>query len=264
MTTDSVPLLKLIGVSKRYDSPDGGAVSVLNGISLEVGRGESLAIVGPSGSGKSTLLQIIGTLDRPTSGQVMLDGRDLNQLDELQLAEVRNRQIGFVFQQHFLLPQCTVLENVLVPTLAKAGRTGQSQPDDDGAVKTPRRAESAETRAIQLLKRVGLGERMSHRPGQLSGGERQRVAVVRALINNPQLLLADEPTGALDHASAIALGQLLVELNREEGVTLIVVTHALELAKKMARVMELKDGRLGNSGFPPSHGSSAAERGRDG
>ena len=227
-------LLNLVSVTKRYHSPGNtGSLTILDQVSLAIARGESLAIVGPSGSGKSTLLQIIGTLDRPTSGQVMLDGQDLNQLDDLQLAAVRNRQIGFVFQAHYLLPQCTVLENVLVPTLA---RTAQST--EDG------RVEPAETRATRLLKRVGLADRVGHRPGELSGGERQRVAVVRALINKPELLLADEPTGSLDHASAQQLGHLMVELNREEGVTVILVTHALELAQRMGRVMELKDGRL--------------------
>jgi lipoprotein-releasing system ATP-binding protein len=224
-------LLKLSNVTQCYDS-GAGAVTVLKGVSLEVRRGESLAIIGPSGSGKSTLLNIIGTLDRVTNGEITLAGQNLNQLDDLQLAAVRNRQIGFVFQSHHLLPQCTVLENVLVPTLASADATSRA---------------SAPERAGRLLKRVGLGERLTHRPGQLSGGERQRVAVVRALINQPQLLLADEPTGALDHASAEQLAQLLLELNREEGVTLIVVTHALDLARKMGRVLELKDGTLVSS-----------------
>ena len=224
------PLLKLVNVTRRYDSPaNARALTVLDQVSLEVARGESLAIVGPSGSGKSTLLQIIGTLDRPTSGSVSLNGQDLGVLDDQQLAAVRNRQIGFVFQSHYLLPQCAVLENVLVPTLATheaAARDGASE------------------RAERLLKRVGLGQRRSHRPGELSGGERQRVAVVRALINQPQLLLADEPTGSLDQTSARELGQLLIELNREEGVTLIIVTHARELAQRMARVLELKQGHL--------------------
>ncbi len=202
---------------------------MLKELSLEVARGESVAVVGPSGSGKSTLLHIIGTLDRPTSGSITLDGRDLGALDDRQLAEVRNRQIGFVFQSHYLLPQCTVLENVLVPTLASPDSVARKGAGD---------------RAERLLSRVGLAERKAHRPGQLSGGERQRVAVVRALINQPQLLLADEPTGSLDHKSAQELGQLLLELNREEGVTLVVVTHALELARRMARVLELRDGTL--------------------
>ena len=226
----SSPVLKLNGVSKRYESPGGAeAVSVLRDVTLEIGPGESVAIIGPSGSGKSTLLNIIGTLDRPSAGQVLLDSRDLSRLDDLQLASVRNREIGFVFQAHHLLPQCTVLENVLVPTLAHK----------DAALRN-----SAVERAKRLLAKVGLAARETHRPGQLSGGERQRVAVVRALINQPKLLLADEPTGALDRASAQNLADLLVQLNKEEGVTLIVVTHALDLAKRMGRVLELRDGRL--------------------
>jgi len=213
------PILRLVGVSKNYDS-----VAVLQNVSLDLRRSESLAIVGPSGSGKSTLLNIVGTLDRPTAGQVLLDGQDLSALDEVELAEVRNRQIGFVFQSHHLLPHCNVLENVLVPTLVnKTDRTD---------------------RARKLLERVGLGHRLTHRPGQLSGGERQRVAVVRALINEPKLLLADEPTGSLDRASATDLGQLLVDLNREQGLTLIVVTHAVDLAQRMARRFEIRQGQL--------------------
>src|SRR5438105_12435053 len=239
----AAPLLKLANVTKRYDSPDSGSfLTVLNDVSLEVGRGESLAIVGPSGSGKSTLLQIIGTLERATTGAVMLNGQDLSGLGDLDLAAVRNQQLGFVFQSHYLLPQCTVLENVLVPTLAKTGHAS-GQAAADGRIPNAS-SESAEERANRLLNRVGLEARTEHRPGQLSGGERQRVAVVRALINKPQLLLADEPTGSLDHASAQQLGQLLVELNREERVTLILVTHALELAGRMGRVLELKDGWL--------------------
>jgi predicted ABC-type transport system involved in lysophospholipase L1 biosynthesis ATPase subunit len=226
----SSPLLKLIDVSKRYESPASTeAVAVLRDVSLVIQRGESVAIVGPSGSGKSTLLNIMGTLDRPTSGQVLLDGRELNQLDDIQLAAVRNREIGFIFQSHHLLPQCTVLENVLVPTLA----------NKDAALRN-----GAFERAKRWLEKVGLGARLTHRPGQLSGGERQRVAVVRALINQPKLLLADEPTGALDRASAQNLADLLVELNREDNVTLIVVTHALDLAKRMGRRLDLRDGRL--------------------
>ena len=213
------PILRLIGVSKNY-----GSVAVLRNVNLDVHAGQSLAIVGPSGSGKSTLLNIIGTLDRASSGQVFLDGQDLSQLDDVKLAEVRNRQIGFVFQSHHLLPHCDVLENVLVPTLVS--KTDQTE------------------RARKLLDRVGLGHRLTHRPGQLSGGERQRVAVVRALINQPKLLLADEPTGSLDRASATELGQLLVELNREQGLTLIVVTHASDLAERMGRRFEIRQGDL--------------------
>jgi lipoprotein-releasing system ATP-binding protein len=222
--------LVLRDVAKSYQSVlDGPPVSVLSGIDMDVQQGESCAIVGPSGSGKSTLLNIIGTLDRPTRGQVLLDGQDLAQMNEDQLASVRNRSIGFIFQAHHLLPQCTVLENVLVPTLVC----------DDAQLR-----QSAPERAIRLLDRVGLGARVHHRPGQLSGGERQRTAVVRGLINQPRLLLADEPTGALDRAAAEGLARLLVELNREERVTLMVVTHAPDLAEKMSRRFQLQDGRL--------------------
>jgi len=228
--TDTAPLLKLNGVSKAYESlADGGSVDVLKEITLEIAAGESVAIVGPSGSGKSTFLNIIGTLDQPSSGSVLLEGEDLAGLDEERLAEIRNRAIGWIFQSHHLLPQCTVIENVLVPTLA---------------CKDAELNQDAEARARRLLERVGLKERIAHRPGQLSGGERQRVAVVRALINQPKLLLADEPTGALDRVSADNLGQLLVELNKEEGVTLIMVTHAPELAARMGRSLELRDGKL--------------------
>ena len=227
---NSTPLLQLRDVTKQYASAAGTEpVTVLRGVSLELTRGARLAIVGPSGCGKSTLLNIIGTLDRATSGQLLLDGEDLSRLDDLQLARVRNQQVGFVFQSHHLLPQCTVLENVLVPTLA----------DSDSA-----RRRAAADRARPLLQRVGLADRLHHRPGQLSGGERQRVAVVRALINGPKLLLADEPTGALDRHNAEALAQLLLDLNREQQITLIVVTHAPDLARKMDRVVELRDGAL--------------------
>jgi ABC-type lipoprotein export system ATPase subunit len=231
MTT---PLLEVAAVSKSYAAPGATeATPVLRDVSLQLAAGESVAIVGPSGSGKSTLLNIIGTLDRPDTGRVVLDGRDLSRLSEPELAAVRSREIGLVFQLHHLLPQCTVLENVLVPTLAGGDRAGGE-----------RRTEAPEDRARRLLKRIGLSDRLSHRPGQLSGGERQRVAVARALINEPKLLLADEPTGSLDRAAADNLAQLLVELNREEGVSLIVVTHAMDLARQMGRVLELQDGAL--------------------
>ncbi|MBI5800196.1 MAG: ABC transporter ATP-binding protein [Verrucomicrobia bacterium] len=227
-------LLRLANVTKRYPGAAAGDLPVLRGLSLEVARGETVAIVGPSGCGKSTLLNLIGTLDLPDSGELILDGQRLDTLDELALAATRNRQIGFIFQSHHLLPQCTVLENVLVPTLAKVGQAS--------SLSSP--SESPLDRAKQLLTRVGLTERMSYRPGQLSGGERQRVAVVRALINQPKLLLADEPTGALDRATADALAALLLDLNREQGTALIVVTHAPDLAKRMGRVLELRDGVL--------------------
>jgi lipoprotein-releasing system ATP-binding protein len=226
--SNDTSLLQLKNISREFPSTEGGApLEVLRGLSMDVARGESIAIVGPSGCGKSTLLNLIGTLDQPTDGAIAFDGRNLIALNDDELALLRNREMGFIFQNHHLLPQCTVMENVLVPTLAH----GRATTDD-------------EERARHLLDRVGLGERLSHRPGQLSGGERQRVAVVRALINQPQLLLADEPTGALDQTTADQLGQLLVELNAEENVTLITVTHSEKLAARMARTVELKDGQI--------------------
>lgn len=221
-------LLELKNVTKRYDAPEGGeSLVVLNAINLTLGQGESVAVMGQSGSGKSTLLNIMGALDTPTRGEVVLKGKNMAGLSENALAQVRNRQFGFIFQMHHLLPQCTLLENVLVPTLADAKH-------DD----------SAEARARDLLKRVGLESRMFHRPGQLSGGECQRVAVVRALINQPKLLFADEPTGALDQTSARQLADLLVEVNREDKVALVVVTHWPELAKRLGHVYELREGTL--------------------
>jgi ABC-type lipoprotein export system ATPase subunit len=228
--SETDPILKLDGVTKTYPGPAGQAEgpTVLKDLSLEVQPGQTLSILGPSGSGKSTLLNLIGALDRPTEGSVVLDGEDLSDLSDRQLARVRNRKIGFVFQLHHLLPQCTLLENVLVPALADPQR------DRD----------AAEQRARSLLDRVGLGERLTHRPGELSGGECQRVAVVRSLINEPVLLLADEPTGSLDRTAAENLTQLLEELNRDEGITLIVVTHARDLGERMQRVCELTEGTL--------------------
>jgi lipoprotein-releasing system ATP-binding protein len=218
------PLLELKAVSKDYGDGD-----VLRDVNLRLEREEGIAIVGPSGSGKSTLLNIIGTLDRPTSGTVFFEGDDLFRLSAGEMAPVRNRKIGFVFQLHHLLPQCTILENVLMPTLAAAARD---------------RSDEVRPRAERLLDRVGLGPRKLQRPGQLSGGERQRAAVVRALINQPKLLLADEPTGSLDRASAEKLRNLLIEVNRDEGVALIVVTHSLELARGLDRIYEMRDGSL--------------------
>lgn len=224
-------LLELSGVTKSYASPGGGAETrVLRGVDLAVAAGESVAIAGPSGSGKSTLLHLMGLLDRPTSGRVLLDGRDVSALTEAEAAEARARDVGFVFQAHHLLPQCGVLENVLVPTLA---------------VKAP---PDAESRALRLLERVGLSHRLSHRPGQLSGGECQRAAVVRALVNRPRLLLADEPTGSLDREGSESLARLLGELNREEGVALVVVTHSPQLAARMGRLLVLGDGALSPQG----------------
>ena len=254
------PILELENVVKQYQAPDGtAATAVLRGITLAIAPGESLAIVGPSGSGKSTLLNIMGTLDRPTSGRMLLEGRDLAGATDEALAAVRNRRIGFVFQLHHLLPQCTALENVLVPTLAPGARqadvarlarpaVGNVEPPqprlDKPAVPHGAERESPEGRARRLLSRVGLAERLSYRPGQLSGGERQRVAVARALINKPAILLADEPTGSLDRASAEDLASILAELNHEDGVTLVVVTHSSALAAQMGRRLELKDGQL--------------------
>ena len=223
-------MLELVHVAKRYDSPgDKQDLSVLKDITLKVQPGRSLSVIGPSGSGKSTLLNIMGALDHPTGGQVLFDGRNLAVLGEKELAQIRNKQIGFVFQLHHLLPQCTVLENVLVPTLADKKRPSMKEVSD---------------RAEHLLERVGLKEFLLYRPGELSGGQRQRVAVVRALINNPKLLLADEPTGSLDKDSSENIAELLVELNKSEKVTLIVVTHSIGLAERMGQVMELSDGLL--------------------
>lgn len=222
-------LLELRNVAKTYRAPDGGdAVDVLRGVNLQIAAGETVAIVGPSGSGKSTVLNLIGALDRADSGEVIVDGRDVEKLGEEDLASCRNTTVGFIFQLHHLLPQCTILENVLVPTLAAANR-------DTAALSA---------RAESLLDSVGLKHRLHHRPGELSGGERQRVAVARALINQPKLLLADEPTGALDRTNATRLADVLVELNKSQGVTLILVTHALDLAQRMGRVLILVDGKL--------------------
>jgi len=240
-------LLELINVSKYYDlSGEAGTPPVLKDISLQVAAGESVAITGPSGSGKSTLLNIIGALDRPTDGRVLLEGSDLARLDDKELSMIRNRQIGFVFQLHHLLPQYTVLENVLIPTLASS----ENRPS----------REESEAMALRLLERVGLTHRLSYRPGKLSGGERQRAAVVRALINQPKLLLADEPTGSLDRTSAENLVQLLLEINREEGVTLIMVTHSQGLGALMSRTLELANGTL----IPKDVGSPTTRKKKEG
>ena len=205
-----------------------GPLAVLRDISFELNPGDALAVMGPSGSGKSTLLHLLGTLDRPTRGTVRLDGADPFALPEPQLADFRNRSIGFVFQDHHLLPQCTVLENVLIPTLVNG------------------RAKSADVEkwAKELLERVGLTGRLDHRPAELSGGERQRVAVARALVLRPVLLLADEPTGNLDRRTAQSVGQMLLELHREERTILVVVTHSAELARLLPAAQEMYDGQL--------------------
>ena len=217
--------LRVAELRKEYPSP-GGPLAVLAGVSFELQRGQAVAVMGPSGSGKSTLLYILGTLEPPTSGTVTLDGRDPFALSEAELAGFRNRQVGFVFQDHCLLPQCSVLENVLTPTLV----TG------DGA--------SRLDRARWLLEQVGLGARASHRPAQLSGGERQRVAIARALVLEPALLLCDEPTGNLDRHTADSVATLLLDLHRKQGTILVVVTHSTELAARLPQRWNLADGQL--------------------
>jgi lipoprotein-releasing system ATP-binding protein len=222
-------------LSKHYPAPDGRTtIEVLKNISFSVQKGESIAILGPSGSGKSTLLHIIGLLDYPASGRVLIHEEDVTRLPEKDRDTIRNQVIGFVFQLHFLLPQCTVLENVLVPTLP-----GRKKRLPGGKTRSSREIEN---RALRLLSRAGLDSRRHHRPWQLSGGELQRVAFVRALINSPEILLADEPTGALDHRTSESLENLLIEVNKEEEVTLIVVTHDTGLAKKMDQMYILEDG----------------------
>jgi len=212
-------------ISKEYPTPR-GPLPVLFDVSLTLGRGEAAAIMGPSGSGKSTLLYILGALEPPTTGTVTLDGGDPFRLAERELAAFRNRQIGFVFQDHLLLPQLTVLENVLVPTLVATG--------DDQARK----------RALELIERVGLAGRLDHRPAELSGGERQRVALARALIRRPLLLLCDEPTGNLDRRSAVAVADLLMVLHQQQQTILVIVTHNAELASRCPIRFRLADRRL--------------------
>lgn len=223
-------LLELKKITKTYDIPDGEReMTVLEDISFSLDRGESMAVVGPSGSGKSTLLNIIGALDRPTSGDVYFAGENLSSLDDSSLSAIRNRELGFIFQLHHLLPQCTVLENVLIPTIPLGTKSNRNE---------------VISRARHLLEKVALKDRTDFFPTVLSGGELQRVAVVRALINSPKLILADEPTGSLDKQSAENLGRLLVDLNREEGVALILVTHSMELARLMSKVYSLQNGQL--------------------
>lgn len=218
--------LTVQGLNKTYRAGD-ERLHVLRDLSLRMTPGESLAVVGPSGSGKSTLLQILGTLDHPDSGTVEIGGTDPFVLSERRLAEFRNAKIGFVFQDHHLLPQLTVLENVLIPALA----FGAAGADDY-------------TRAEELIERVGLSDRVTHLPSQLSGGERERVAIARALFRDPVLILADEPTGNLDRRSAEKITDLLLELQRHSGAMLIAVTHSDSLAAAMGRRAELVDGQL--------------------
>jgi lipoprotein-releasing system ATP-binding protein len=220
-------VLKVENISKEYPTPR-GPLPIVSDVSLTLARGDAVSIMGPSGSGKSTLLYMIGALEPPTSGSITLDGQNPFQLRQKELASFRNKQIGFIFQDHCLLPQCSVLENVLTPTLVSA--TNQS-----------------EDRALELLKLVGLADRLDHRPAQLSGGEKQRVALARALVTKPQLLLCDEPTGNLDHKSAEVVASLLLELHRQQETILIVVTHSAELAARFPKRYELIDQQLRES-----------------
>ncbi len=219
-------MLVVENLSKEYGTPR-GALPILSGVSLNLTRGDGVSIMGPSGSGKSTLLYIVGALEPPTSGVVTLDGQDPFALGEKELATFRNKEVGFLFQDHCLLPQCSVLENVLTPTLVARG---------DG--------EETRRRALSLLEQVGLGGRVEHRPAELSGGEKQRVALARALVNGPLLLLCDEPTGNLDHKSAEVVASLLLELHRQQETILLVVTHSAELAARFPTRYELTDGNL--------------------
>jgi lipoprotein-releasing system ATP-binding protein len=218
-------VLKVENVSKDYPTPR-GPLKILSDISLSLSRGDALSIMGPSGSGKSTLLYMMGALEPPTSGTVTLDGKNPFQLQEKELAAFRNREIGFIFQDHCLLPQCSVIENVLTPTLVSS---------KDGNVSE---------RARLLLTEVGLKDRLEHRPAELSGGEKQRVALARALVMKPQLLLCDEPTGNLDHKAADLVASLLLELHRQQETILVVVTHNAELASRFPLRYELTDQQL--------------------
>jgi lipoprotein-releasing system ATP-binding protein len=225
-------MLNVANLTKEYPTPR-GALAVLSDVSFSLGPGDAAAIMGPSGSGKSSLLYVLGALEPPTSGTVTLDGRDPFQLPAAQLAAFRNGSVGFVFQDHCLLPQCTVLENVLIPTLVASGR-------DDGA--------GGDTdRARRLVEQVGLSARIDHRPGELSGGERQRVAIARALVRGPHLLLCDEPTGNLDRVSAEQVASLLLDLHRRQQGILIVVTHSAQLAANFPIRFELVDRQLRRS-----------------
>lgn len=216
-------------ISIKNITRDFGTLQVLKGIDLDINRGEILSIVGPSGAGKTTLLQIIGTLDRATSGSVMYDGEDVMRYKDTQLAQFRNRHIGFVFQFHQLLPEFSVLENVAMPALIEGKKHSE-----------------AYARAKELVEYLGLGQRLDHRPSQLSGGERQRVAVARALVNNPSVILADEPSGSLDSHNRAELHQLFFDLRRDLGQTFVIVTHDESLAADTDRIVHMQDGRIVN------------------
>ncbi len=226
----SDPILELKNIIKWYESSP--ERRILDGLNLTVSEGDRFAIVGPSGCGKSTLLNIIGTLDSPSEGEVIVGGTNTGGLSEKEISQIRSQQFGFIFQMHHLLPQCTALENVMVPTLALAEKPN---------------SEEVSVRAKELFDRVGLADKLDSRPSQLSGGERQRVAVIRALINRPKLLLADEPTGALDEDNADKLMALLVDLNESEGLALVVVTHDHDIAESLGSVRTLKAGKLENA-----------------
>lgn len=217
------PLIRAVNLHKTYG--DGEPVHVLTGLSLAISRGEKVAILGQSGVGKSTLLHILGALDRPTRGEVLFDGVDLTRLDDRELAHFRNREIGFVFQFHHLLPDFTALENTMMPALIRG--TGRDQ---------------AAELAKRILRQVGLENRLHHKPGELSGGEQQRVAVARAVVMSPRLLLADEPTGNLDPSTAEEVHALLLELNRSQGVTLVMATHNERLARLADRTLVIESG----------------------
>jgi lipoprotein-releasing system ATP-binding protein len=221
-------VLKVTDLSKEYPTPR-GALRVLNGVSFDMAPGDAAAIMGPSGSGKSSLLYILGGLEPPSSGTVTLEGRNPFELNATDLAAFRNTEIGFVFQDHCLLPQCTVLENVLIPTLVASRRNGDAADTD---------------RARQLIAQVGLADRIDHRPAELSGGERQRVAIARALVRGPRLLLCDEPTGNLDRVAADNVASVLLDLHRLKQTILIVVTHSAQLAEKLPVRYELLDATL--------------------
>ena len=221
------PPLAAAGLSKSYLGGDGSEIHVLAGVDFRVEPGEAVAIIGASGAGKSTLLHLLGALDRPTSGEVLVEGRPVSALDEEGLAKVRNQKIGFVFQFHHLLREFTALENVLMPALIAGSAMAW-----------------AEERALHLLGAVGLRERVTHKPWQLSGGEQQRVAVARALVNEPLVLLADEPSGNLDNHAAGNLHDLLFELRRDNELAMVLVTHNLELAERADRILRLDGGRL--------------------
>jgi lipoprotein-releasing system ATP-binding protein len=217
-------LLEARNIFKSYATPS-GPLSILDNVTLSLGAGDAIAIIGPSGIGKSTLLYILGALEPPTSGEVKLDGRNPFTLSDKDVSEFRNKEVGFVFQDHCLLPQCTVLENVLIPTMVATGI-------------------GAQERAKQMLDQVGLSHRLDHRPAELSGGEKQRVSIARAMIRNPKLLLCDEPTGNLDRHTAVQVADVLLDINRASKNILVVVTHSAELAARFPRVLELVEGHL--------------------